>query len=67
MPPYLPELPPVERLWLYIKQNILNTYMYETIENLENNLCQFMQALPDVAVRSICNAFAAPFYRQAPH
>ncbi|WP_407636451.1 hypothetical protein [Holospora undulata] len=30
MPLYSPELPPVEIFWLHIRQNILNTQMYET-------------------------------------
>ncbi len=56
LPPYSPELNPVERLWLHIKRNILNNRIYDTIEDLEGSLCQFIQSMPDIAVRSICNA-----------
>ncbi len=31
LPPYSPELNPVERLWLYIKQNILRNKIYDAI------------------------------------
>ena len=42
LPPYSPELNPVERLWLHIKQNTLNNRIYNTTEDLAFSLCQFM-------------------------
>ena len=56
LPPYSPELNPVERLWLHIKQNILNNRIYDTIEELEDKLCEFIKALQNSVVKSICNA-----------
>ena len=55
LPPYSPELNPVERLWLHIKQNILNNKVYDKIEDLEDKLCEFIRSTPDIAVKSICN------------
>lgn len=56
LPPYSPELNPVERLWLHIKQNVLNNRMYDTLEGLEFSLCRFIRSLSDLTVQSICNA-----------
>jgi transposase len=39
LPPYSPELNPVERLWLYIKSNILSNKIYEDLSDLELALC----------------------------
>ncbi|QKX02959.1 hypothetical protein GOY07_01930 [Wolbachia endosymbiont of Litomosoides sigmodontis] len=36
--PYSPELNPIERLWLYIKQNILCNKVYNTIAVFEHGV-----------------------------
>jgi transposase len=56
LPPYSPELNPIERLWLYIKKNVLNNRLYEQIELLEDNLCNFIKSLQKTTVQSICSA-----------
>jgi transposase len=56
LPPYSPELNPVERLWLYIKNNILVNKIYESLEDLEVVICDFMKELQDDVVKSICTA-----------
>lgn len=56
LPPYSPELNPVERLWLYIKQRILSNKIYQTIDELENALCEFINGLPKQVVKNICTA-----------
>ncbi len=53
-PPYPPELNPVERLWLYIKNNILSNRIYETLEDLEITLCKFMSQLKNEVIKNIC-------------
>lgn len=35
LPPYSPELNPVERLWKYIKQNTIHNRIYDNLKNLE--------------------------------
>ncbi|NUY39746.1 hypothetical protein GO684_03675 [Wolbachia endosymbiont of Litomosoides brasiliensis] len=45
LPPYSPELNPIKRLWLYIKQNILHNKVYNTIALLESALCKFITSL----------------------
>lgn len=56
LPPYSPELNPVERLWLYIKSKLLNNKLYETISDLEDKLCEFIQNLQDNDVQRLCSA-----------
>jgi transposase len=56
LPPYSPELNPVERLWLYIKQRILSNKIYQTIDDLENALCEFINGLSKEVVKNICTA-----------
>lgn len=55
LPPYSPELNPIERLWRYIKDHVLKNKIYDTLENLEENVCSFLQQLPDEVVKTICN------------
>lgn len=56
LPPYSPELNPVERLWLYIKQNILRNKIYDTIALLEGALCKFIASLSHSTIKQLCNA-----------
>jgi transposase len=56
LPPYSPELNPIERLWLYIKSKVLNNKLYNKLDELEMALCTFMQSLKNEQVTSICTA-----------
>ena len=56
LPPYSPDLNPVERFWLYIKQNILRNKIYDTIVLLECALCKFITSLSPSTVKQLCNA-----------
>lgn len=55
LPPYSPELNPVERIWLYIKQNTIKNKIYENIALLENVVCDFIKNLQNEQIRNICN------------
>lgn len=56
LPPYSPELNPVERLWLHIKQSIVKNRIYETIADLEDTVCEFLNnALDTQTIKSICS------------
>ncbi len=43
MPPYSPELNPVERLWRHMKDIILKNRIYETLNELEEVVCSFIR------------------------
>jgi len=55
LPPYSPELNPVERLWLYIKQNTIKNRIYENISLLEDSICDFIKNLKIEQIKQICN------------
>jgi transposase len=56
LPPYSPELNPVERLWKYIKNNILTNRLYDTLDDLEESLCSFLNNLSSQKIKDICSA-----------
>lgn len=55
LPPYSPELNPVERFWQYIKQHTIKNRVYETLETLEEAVSNFIKNLEPNCVASICN------------
>lgn len=56
LPPYSPELNPVERLWQYIKSYTIKNKIYETLDNLEDEICDFMKnKITNEIVKRICN------------
>ena len=56
LPPYSPDLNPIERLWLCAKQEFFNGFISKTIEQLSDRICQAMlHFLNDKnSVASIC-------------
>jgi hypothetical protein len=54
LPPYCPELNPVERLWKYIKDNVIKNKVFETLLELELAVCEFVRNLSVGIVKSIC-------------
>lgn len=54
LPPYSPELNPIERLWLYIKKHVLNNKVYNNIEELKNSLCDFITNIDIATIANIC-------------
>jgi transposase len=55
LPPYSPELNPVERLWQYIKRNTIRNRVYESIKCLEDNVCQFVANIRSDRLASVCS------------
>jgi len=55
LPPYSPELNPVERMWLYIKQRTIKNKIYDTIETLEEVICGFLSSsINEAILKSVC-------------
>jgi transposase len=54
LPPYSPELNPVERLWQYIKNNTIKNKIYESLEQLEDIVCEFIGHLTNDIIAQIC-------------
>lgn len=55
LPPYCPELNPVERLWLHIKQNTIKNRIYKNLSSLEDAICDFIKNLGAKEIKQICN------------
>ena len=54
LPPYSPELNPVERLWEYIKSKTIRNKIYESIKELESYLTAFFKKLDANTIRNVC-------------
>ena len=54
LPPYSPELNPVELLWKYIKDNVLKNKIYKNLKILEEELCKFIKQIKQESYQSIC-------------
>lgn len=56
MPAYSPELNPIERLWKWIRENLLHNRFFDSLEELEQTLCQFLQDVSTLkqTILSVC-------------
>lgn len=54
LPPYSPELNPVERLWGYMKSKLIRNKLYDNLDELEEAVCAFLRQLKGEVVQSIC-------------
>jgi transposase len=55
LPPYSPELNPVERLWQYIKSNTIKNKVYENLNVLEETICNFIKNFDREIIKSVCS------------
>lgn len=56
LPPYSPELNPVERFWQNIKQNTIKNKIYKTLNSLKNAVANFLNSMSADKIMSICTA-----------
>jgi transposase len=57
LPPYSPELNPVERFWQYLKNKTIKNVIFETLEELEKCICMFFRKVTLEETRSICSNY----------
>jgi transposase len=55
LPPYSPELNPVERLWNYLKSNTIKNRIYSSLHTLESTVCRFLRNLDPKIIMSVCS------------
>lgn len=55
LPPYCPELNPVERLWHYIKTHTIKNRIYDNLKTLENAICEYVENLDTEIIKSVCS------------
>ena len=55
LPPYSPELNPIERFWLHIKRHTIKNKFYDSIKDLENDVARFVVDIHHSLLASICS------------
>lgn len=55
LPPYSPELNPVERFWKFIKDNTIRNKVYETLSCIENDVSSFLREITKEVTSSVCH------------
>ncbi len=55
LPPYSPELNPVERLWKRMKQVMLHNRIYDSLFHLEEAIIQFFSELTTTETMKLCH------------
>jgi transposase len=53
LPPYYPELNPVERLWRHIKDHTIRNKVFDTLLELENEISEFVKNLTDETILKV--------------
>ena len=56
LPPYSPELNPVERFWQHIKQNTIKNKIYKTLTTLKDAVAKFLNSMSSGEISSVCAA-----------
>ena len=56
LPPYSPELNPVERFWQHIKQNTIKNQIYKTLNALKDAVAKFLNSMSSEEISSVCNS-----------
>jgi transposase len=54
LPPYSPELNPIENLWHYLKSHYLSNRAYENYDALVDAGCDAWRSLTSETIRSVC-------------
>lgn len=54
LPPYSPELNPVERLWQWIRRNFMRNRLFEKLHQVEDALSDAWDSLSTSILQSIC-------------
>lgn len=54
-PSYSPELNPIEKLWQYIKRHTIKNKVFKTLQDIEKELCKFLQKMRIEDYKSVCN------------
>ena len=54
LPPYSPELNPVERFWEHTQANVLKNKIYSSFDSLEATVCNFINSISRPEIKSLC-------------
>lgn len=56
LPPYSPELNPVERLWEHLKNHTIRNKIYFSLSSVMDAVAHFMNALSSHELKTLCSA-----------
>jgi transposase len=56
LPPYSPELNPVERFWGHIKRYTIRNIIHKTLASIQHVVTKFLCALTNASIKSLCAA-----------
>lgn len=54
IPPYTPELNPIEQIWKEIREKVFANEVFPTLEHVIDRLCETINNLTNEVVKSIC-------------
>lgn len=54
IPPYIPELNPIEQIWKEIREKVFANEVFPTLEHVIDRLCEIINNLTNDMVKSIC-------------
>lgn len=60
--PYSPELNPTEKFWQFIKDNILKNAIYDSLRDLEEKVCSFINDVTAKQILSVCSVNYMSYY-----
>jgi transposase len=57
LPPCSPELNPVERLWLYLRERYLSHWLLDDYDAIVDAFCRARNQLTPERIRSLCRSY----------
>lgn len=55
IPPYTPEMNPIEQVWAKIREIGFNNRIFKTLDDVMDQLCETIRNLKNEAIKSICH------------
>lgn len=62
LPPYSPELNPVEKLWEWIKKECVHNFLYKSLDEMMDAVCEEYKKLDVPVLKKLCNCKYLSFY-----
>ncbi|HAW49814.1 TPA: hypothetical protein DCX16_02540 [bacterium] len=57
LPPYLPELNPVERQWWYLRKQAIQTALFDTVDQCWDAIKRHFENLTKEKVKTLCQIY----------
>lgn len=66
LPPYSPDLNPIELFWKYLRQQVTNNTYYPSFEAFQNSVIEFLSSfkIPKGVICSLCNRYQISIQQQ---